>query len=346
MTGFTLIEILLVMVIVSMIIVMGVNFIEQRTLAMRIDRASTQMQQILNAALAYYVANGHWPADLACLQTDPPDTTTGCGSFLPSNLNIVSPWGLPYEVAPAPTTPSSLFYVYTPITYATASGQAAAVANTIAGKLPLSYVTSDTTGTPPDNDGTCQPGATDLTCNVVASVNIPGQNLNNASAINFAGIYHNGACVPVPTCPVDQNGIPMTAEIMVAPAGVSGVNDAPTNQGQAGCTNDDTSQCEVAVYPISSFAANAKDPATATASGGPASCDGSQTSAVCVADDTGTTIQDNNKYWRVCLSTITERGAVTPTTSPWGQLEGTIIAVTRCAINNESSGSGFHVWSN
>jgi len=67
-TGFTLIEMLLVLIIVSMIIYMGLGYLQQRTVQIRMDRTSLQMQQILNAGMAYYIANSTWPANLACLQ--------------------------------------------------------------------------------------------------------------------------------------------------------------------------------------------------------------------------------------------------------------------------------------
>ena len=44
-------------------------------------------------------------------------------------------------------------------------------------------------------------GSSANTCEVVAAVNIPGQNLNNAGAVTFAGLYYHGGCVPVPQCP-------------------------------------------------------------------------------------------------------------------------------------------------
>ena len=60
----------------------------------------------------------------------------------------------------------------------------------IAGELPVAYV-SDKYGDPYVSGNVY----------VTAQVTTPGQNLNNARSVNFVGIYHNGACVPVPNCP-------------------------------------------------------------------------------------------------------------------------------------------------
>jgi prepilin-type N-terminal cleavage/methylation domain-containing protein len=305
MKGFTLIEILLVLVIVSVIILASINYMRQRALQMRMDRASTQIQQILNAGLAFYVANGKWPTNLA---------TDLQGTYLP-NVTFNNPWGKPYQIA-APTP--QLFYVYTQIT-TVSSGGASAAANIIAGMLPLGY-TSTSGGTPPATGSSCGAGVN--SCYVVSSVNIPGQNLNNARAVNFAGLYHHGGCVPVPTCPVDSSGNTMIPQVMVVPASVSGVNDADSTPSN--------------VYPISSFTAYA----TGGTSSSPPACQSSSSAPACGGTDPAGT-----RYWRACLQVITEKGQVTSATPAWGQLV-TLMAVTRCSVNNEAAGSTFSVFSN
>ena len=169
--GVTLIELLLVLVVVSMVLFIGLNYTTKKAEQNRIDRTVVQMQQILNAGLAYYVANNVWPASLAVMQP----------TYLPTA--ITSPFGgAAYSVAQS----SNIFYVYTPITTVTA-GSATAIANTIAGLLPLSY-TSRNASAPPLSTFPC--GALTTTCRVVAGVNVPGQNLNMAGAGNFSGLYH------------------------------------------------------------------------------------------------------------------------------------------------------------
>lgn len=296
LAGFTLIEILLVIVIISTFIVMGVGYLQQRVLAERIDRTALHMQQILNAGLAYYVKEGSWPANLDALR----------GTYLPPlTVTFQNGWGQPFFLVKTDTN----LYVYTEIianTAATASAQA----QLLAGKVPLSYVTEDVTNTPPD-----QVNCTGTSCFVVASVNIPGENLNSANAVHFAGLYHHGGCVPQPTCPLST----MTPQVMIVPVSVSGVND----------TNSQNT------YPITSFTGFATGPAA-----NPPGCKGGN-GVACSAQNA-----QGELYWRACMQIITERGDVSTTNaSTWGK-NVTLMAITRCAINNEPSGSSFSVYSN
>lgn len=330
MTGFTLIEMLLVMVIVSALIYMGITYMQQRTYQTSVDKASLQMQQILNAALSYYVNNNAWPKQtstgnsdgLACLQAT---EASGCTvPYLTSTL--VSPLNISYETWLNPPPNSNLFYAIATVTGANATS----TAQVIAGTLPLAFTTNDKANT----NSPCVIG--DKVCYVYAAVNVPGQNLNNAGAVTFAGIYSNGGCVPEPKCPVDKNGYQMKPSIMVVPVAVNGINDAPTN-----CVNDGTtSGCDnINVYPISSFTAYATPSAAI-----PNNCAGGGVKA-CEATAAGGTLPAGN-YWRVCLATTTQKGLVTPNTNAWGQLAGSVMAITRCSINNEgSTTSNINVWS-
>jgi len=317
--GVTLIEILLVLVVVSMMIWAGVNYMQQRTLQTRTDKTATQMQQILNASLAYYLANqSAWPPSLKCLQGQ-----SGCAAaYLPPSLT--TPFATTYTVTSNPR----LFFVSLPVTSATASGSAAGVANTIAGLLPLSYTTSvnGTAATPPPAPGSggaaCK--VTDTTCYVVASINVPGQALNTAQAVNFAGLYHHGGCVPVPTCPVDANGVQMSPNVVIVPVSVSGVNDPGSNQ----------------VYPISSFTASATGPAA-----NPPGCPPNNQVVACGA----AIAPASGQYWRACLDITTERGDVALTNpavgvQAWGG-QVTLMAITRCSPSGEPSGSPDTVYS-
>jgi prepilin-type N-terminal cleavage/methylation domain-containing protein len=320
--GFTLIEILLVLVVVSMMIYGALLFYQQRTLQSHIDRTAAQMQQILNAALSYYLLNGAWPANIACLQGQG-DPTLCKIAFLPAAL--VSPWGgVAYQTVAS--TDGALYYVYTTVSTVTA-GSAPAIAESIAGSLPISYTSSDpgSATTPPNQTTVCKPTMT--SCTVAASVNIPGNNLNNARAINFAGLYRNGGCVPVPQCPVDyQSGYQMTPQIFVVPISVSGFNDS------SGSTQN--------VYPISSFTAYATGPALAASV--PSCTNKSSTgSTSCGAISNANPTQ---QYWRACLQIVTEKGVLDTSSRPdWGD-QVTVLAVTRCAVSNENAGSPFTVY--
>lgn len=240
--------------------------------------------------------------------------------YLPAT--VTSPWSAGVYTIKSTTTN---LYVYTPIT-TNSTSTATGYADIIAGTLPLAYTTGNVAATPP-NQVLCNT----TTCYVVASVNIPGQNLNNATAVNFAGVVSNGGCLPVPTCPVDANGNTMIPEAVVVPVSVSGVNDV-------GSTN---------VYPISSFTAyvvgNAKPPTTTS----PPMCTGGgslNVSANCAAHLIAGSAA--KAYWRVCLQVITEKGNVRTTRNDvWGN-DVIIAGFTRCSVKNETTTSGFTVFGN
>jgi len=356
MKGFTLVEMLLVLVIISAIIVMGIGYVKQKTLQMRIDRASLQIQQILNAGLSYYVAKGEWPIP-AGMAVDITATATvninnlQANGFLPSNVVIASPFtGQHYYMYT--DLNGTLFTVYTSITAVSSAG-AAAAANVVAGTLPLASTTATAPvpaliGTAPTlvvpppigTTPTCVP--TDTTCWISASVNIPGQNLNNASAVNFTGLYKHGGCVPAPQCPVDSaTGTTMQPQIMVVPVSVSGLNDPVTHN----------------VYPISSFTAYAMpqgsgpvvNPPDCINPGNPVTYNPSNS---CQAGNQQGNVPANPKYWRVCLQVVTQHGDVQLTNFGTGTPNFdfgnnvTLMAITRCTINNEPAGSKFSVYSN
>lgn len=327
--GFTLVEMLLVLTIVSIMLYMGIGYMQTRTEGIRIDRTSMQMQQILNAALAYYVLNGTWPTTLSTLQ----------GNYLPNAIvPYLNPWGGDYKIAirtdtASPATFPPQFYVWTVIPGTKSMVNALATSTS----LPLSYTSADAGApgaSPPSVFMSCTTASPN--CSVVASVQVPGQNLNNARAVNFAGLYHHGGCVPVPQCPVDVNGNSMTPQIMVVPVSVSGVNDTGSNN----------------VYPISSFTAyatsnNGSGTPTSTA---PPSC---RSSGATYGPGGGINCSSSvngapaSAYWRVCTQVVTERGDITSTRNDAAMgAQLTVMAITRCAVNNEPAGSSFSIYSN
>ncbi|HLB42959.1 MAG TPA: type II secretion system protein [Gammaproteobacteria bacterium] len=316
--GFTLIEMLLVLVIISVLFVMGMNYTEQRTTALRIDRTVMQMEQILNASLSYYVANGEWPYNLRCLQTIDDEGLGQCNTrYLPgSTTNLIfNPWRALYTTGSPPGLPA-VYYAVTSLPRAYAPA--------VAGRLPMGFTLNAAadplTIDPATRQGACPAAGS---CYIAASVTIPGQNLNNAAAINFAGVYNHGGCVPVPVCP---GGSTMLPQIMVAIGSASGFMG-------------DVTGTDPNVYPISSF--------TAYARGGlgsgtlPPRCDDNFPAGAarrCV-DVSGTNATD---YWRVCLQLVTEKGSYAFTTNFAKGV--TLVAFTRCAITNERSGSTYEVF--
>jgi prepilin-type N-terminal cleavage/methylation domain-containing protein len=361
--GFSLLEMLLVLAIASSLVVLMLNYTTQKADEMRRDKTILQMQQILNAGMGFYLNKGYWPLKNATI------TDTLCGNswsdlsvmqpnYLPSNL-LNNAYGNPYNVG---CSTVGGFYAYSEMS-------TPANAYIIAGKLPLAYVvkTSDLLinlsgggagdSIPPSQSSSCVPsgGALDPQCTVVVSnVSIPGQNLNNARSVNFAGLYYSGSCVPAPNCPPG-----MKADILVSTAAAAGVSDAVT--------------CTSTTAPYSSFTAYARGALTSndpvapgsvsgkkgTVGTGPSDCKASSPALIgCVQSYTsgGNAVAftaDGTKYWRVCLSITTEKGAaVYPSTTEGatqyqhGMMMGNIIAITRCVPNSgtENPAGAINVW--
>jgi type II secretory pathway pseudopilin PulG len=346
-TGVTLIEIMLVTVIIGIILYSSMNYYQQKAFQMRIDRTSMQMQQILNAGLSYYVANGKWPVTTPATATTL--STLQTNNYLP-NTSIVSPFnGASYTVATDAS--KNLFYVYVGITNSN-SASAISTARVIAGTLPLSY-TSGSAAAPPLASTACVAAAApaSTTCYVVAAVNIPGTNLNRAGAVNYAGLYKHGGCVPVPVCPVDAGGTKMTPQIMVVPVSVAGASDSSASV---------TAGSPLNVYPISSFTAYAL-PAAKDASGNPIpltnappACQKSTAAATPDCTDTNNSddISTSTYYWRVCLQVITTQGDVQDTNKTINDPKYdygsnvSLMAITRCAQTGEPQGTKFTIYSN
>jgi len=337
--GVTLMEVLLVLVIAGSLLVFMMRYMQQRADELRRTHVTLQIQQILNAGLTFYVANNRWPANIAELQDQ---------SYLPNRLvALVNPWANGFEVTSGPS--SGMLYVYTNV-------NSSLNASAVAGRLPIAYL-SDSKSI---DYRSCIVKPLPAKCTfVVASVNLPPQNLNNAPAVTFANIYHNGACVPVPDCPVDSKGNTMVPQIIVAPVSVNGVNEHPARQagGGAKCIVDANGHnvCDnLNAYPIYSYTAFAKGPALLNTSFQTMiGCDGSQ--HACDTDYKDGTpilaITPGKQYWRVCLFISTEKGRVDPVYGSmpygngWGLASGSVVALTRCQPKNEDSGSGFYVWS-
>lgn len=334
--GVTLIEMLLIIALFASVFAMLIIVAPQQTDETRRTKTTLQMQQILNAGLAYYIVNGKWPSVLADLQNN--------GFLPPTAVSLQNSWGGKYGIT---AQAQNKLYAYTSVVNN-------ANAQLIAGKLPGSFVADQAgaTATPTPNQGGC-PGGTGCTY-VVASVEIPGQNLSNATSATFSSVYHSGACIPAPLCPVDKNGKQLVQEILVIPVSVSGVYSDPSGS----CSNPyDYSKCnQINVLPISSYTARAigdangnpvKYPSSLIQScdnSGPAPCYATAPSNP--ADPTSVTEVPPGQYWRACLYVTTEQGTITPVTTTWvqGQAMGTVLAVTRCSVPSENLGASFTVW--
>jgi hypothetical protein len=310
------------------------------------------MQEVLSAALAYYVNNGAWPT----AGTPAVPATLASSSLIPTYLPSISGDMYPFATVNKAGNNKFLVWVTAQNSFLIAAPMPSLIEATIvAGLLP---------GSATMNDGTAPPGGYYAT----AQVNIPGQNLNNARSINFGSVYHTGACVPVPTCPTG-----MTAQIFAVPMSVRGVNDQPTKSDRTPCTTStvygatgapvNSGDCAgITTYPISSFSTYVTGPAAANGAAGPSGCNGGGASSCYTDAGTGNwaTVNTGANFWRVCLSVYTEKGAVviTPATPSsgmngnsynmyWAESLGDIFVTTRCTPNGgEPSGSSLNVWSN
>lgn len=338
--GVTLIEILLIMVILGAIFGLLFGFSLQKNEETRRARASLQMQQILNAGLSYFIANGAWPEHGTTKEIN---ALRANGIYLPpTTATFNNPWGGGYEAE----TYKGMFYAYT-------DAKSQVNAEAIAGKLPNAFVTEDISARPfvvtP-----CTPEST--RCYAVGAVNIPGQNLANASSVNFANLYHSGSCVPVPQCPLDKEGKAMIPQIMVVAVAVRGNFERPS-----GCRFDseDHFRCDNnPVYSILSSTAWAIGPKDIGTEGTLPLCDPTNRHRevmdpdLCYAEQGRSfRVLTTGKFWRVCLAVTTPRGLIKPFRqidqeggTAWGQNTGSVLAVTRCVPAGEKTGSSFKVW--
>lgn len=95
--GFTLIELLLVIILMAVIAMMGIGTYQQYSVRGKITKTAQQMQQISQAASAYYTDYGCWP------------NATNCPTNIPVFQKYVTvaaanPWGQNYSYQIEPTT--------------------------------------------------------------------------------------------------------------------------------------------------------------------------------------------------------------------------------------------------
>jgi prepilin-type N-terminal cleavage/methylation domain-containing protein len=295
--GFTLLEMLLVLVIVSSILGMVLNLSTARMDQFRREKTAMQMQAVMTAASAYFVAYNAWP-NIAGLQS---------AGYIPPGT-IASAWGNAITLSGSGQTAT----VSTTLTGTAATANAGVVA----GMLPMAKNVS---------------GA------ITAYLTIPGQNLNNAMAVNYGAVYYSGSCVPQPNCPSG-----MTASLMVMPVAVTGIQGSP-----GGCTSsqDPNSCSSMSVSPLTSFRAFYTGSGSSGAS--PPDCEitGNPNAVACVFPGGATETNQAANYWRVCLEVVTSTGLAYPSASDTyayneGKLMGNILAVTRCMPSGGDTPSG------
>jgi prepilin-type N-terminal cleavage/methylation domain-containing protein len=332
--GFTLLEMMLVMAIMSTIFALLASYTSQKFDQMRRERCAMQMQQLLNASLSYYLANGKWPGS---------DIPTGLADLQTAGLvpaSLPNPWGQTYTVQAFSKT--NVMYVSTTTGYSASTIAVKKLnAQLVASMLPLSFITTAVAAvadaTKPPTAVACDAVDTDCPI-VVAQVNVPGMNLNNARSINFAGLYHYSECVPVPTCPNDALGVPMTPSIYVVPSSISGFNDTGST----------------IAYPITSFTAYATGGKNAGLS--PEACRPPGDKAGKTAGMTTCPAElPAGDYWRVCAQIVTSQNDINMTNAGGDERAPTnksntlgqasvLAAFTRCTPTTENQGSALTLW--
>ena len=121
--GFTLMELMVVLAIMAAAAAAGVQYVQAKTVELRLQRTAETVRSIEEAGLQYYRATGGWPANLAALTA---------GNYLPSPFPT-SPFGTAYSVS-----------VISGRMAVSVSADTAANANVIASFLPLPTVSGVT----------------------------------------------------------------------------------------------------------------------------------------------------------------------------------------------------------
>jgi len=154
--GFTLIEILFVIAILSVIASFGISMLQKRAQQTKVEKTALQVQQIFQAALAWHADKNEWPyyttegetktVKDACVKTDDAPSVEFIGKYLPiqeisADNKLINAWGLAYSncmppgTAPKPSDPKFQVEVGLP---------SAQVAAQVAALLPNAIVKKDT----------------------------------------------------------------------------------------------------------------------------------------------------------------------------------------------------------
>ncbi len=335
MRGFTLLEVMLVLLIGATLLGMFLNYTSTAADQAARNKTSIQTQEIINAALAYYLQYGSWPGTKntwTCV--DPTNSALISGFYLPQGVAktaigscAIGAWLSPYRNVYLTSWDgtSGNFYVITQIP---TGAKAPANSLIISGLTPLGVTTTSQPTLPLVTSPSAACAATG-SCYVMGGTQQPGQNLMNARSANFAGVYAHGACVPAPQCPAG-----LKAFIYAAAGQVTGSSD----------TVDPTK-----VYPIEGFMIDAVGKA-----GNPYGTDPVIPSQLGNCGDRTSNSQgcpglpSTATYWRVCMKILTQNTDhpfTNGANSTWGG-STTIVVFTRCAPLNENSGTPFTTYQN
>ncbi|MCB1827757.1 MAG: prepilin-type N-terminal cleavage/methylation domain-containing protein [Coxiellaceae bacterium] len=189
-SGFTLIEMMLVIAVVAVLASLGLMAYHRHAQTARIDKVSLEMQHVLEAALAYDVDNGKWPEpnkEATCVSKQPADAFVD--SYIP-NQDAQSSYGSYFCWSSAGENSNGdarLFWVAFKLPV---SAEAKTLGYRIAARLPNAILTSDLSRV---DAVAC--GAGD--CYVRAEVVQPAATSNNQG--------NGGMIVATGDCPTNKN---------------------------------------------------------------------------------------------------------------------------------------------
>ena len=99
--GFTILELLLVIAILGILTTYYLSYFQQRTQDVKINRATQQIQELLQAASSFYLKYGHWRTSCADANFIP---------FIPTGSTL-NPWGTNKPYICQPTTSGKKFQI-------------------------------------------------------------------------------------------------------------------------------------------------------------------------------------------------------------------------------------------
>lgn len=309
--GFTLLEMLLVILVMTAIAFFAIRMQEQKMKEIRVNHAAAQINQIFAAATSYYIDNGDWPyknkstpqdqdeADNITLLTD--------DHYLPKSWladgadTLMSPFGSPYVLGPqgskgAVDSKQAMYSV-------SLDNLTQMQATALKAKLPMSYIKQA-------DDGKDK-------YKLTAFVSIPSYDYNHAADLSDVGVYHPGDCIPKPT--------------YACPRGMKAATFVTVEQAYG--FGQGTNQQSGTVYPITGISAYAQS--------GDLLCPDMPTGGSYVGND-----QQSHQINppcgddedRVCIRLTTTNGAVdfSKFTKSYAQTIGVtyLLAMTKCVPDN------------
>ncbi len=185
--GFTLIELLFVIAIIGVLTSLGVSMMTKKTEQFKVKKTSLEIQQLLQAAMAYNVDNkGEWP-DAGNSST----ITSGdlFYKYIPATQAIeTNTWGVDAYNWDQPSDKTNIFEVYTDV-------PTKQIAEQIAAKLPDGYAEKD-----PDNNyyrisvGITVPAQSLSGLPLLADVDSIDMNINNSTGVATATLDEPNPC--------------------------------------------------------------------------------------------------------------------------------------------------------